>query len=92
MKTKPFHELNAEQVVAFRKLIMLLRRLRTIGYLHTNVTSESSWGVIDEHGIAWTGEPKQVYRIKKTAYSYERIIDEEELLEQIFGRISVRPI
>ena len=88
-----FSDLDSEQVLALRKLLMFLRRLRIIGKLHVNVTSETVFGpIVTDDLIDGIYSSKNSYRVKKLKYDYEKTIDQEELLESLFGRLVVGPI
>lgn len=77
-----YSNLTSSQVRSVHNLINLLRRTRVIGSLHaeTVYSDDGSDLDFDDKEISW-------YTIKKLGYDpSKRLIDAEEMLEDIFGK------
>lgn len=83
-----YDKLTAEQVTTFYNIVKFLRRLRVIGTFHTKTVQATS--EIDVLGIYDIIDMTDaIYGIKKVGYDKTKgLMDSEELLEKMFGRIN----
>jgi hypothetical protein len=90
-----YEKLTRDEVLAFQYLVLFLKRLRVVGTLDVRVTGHTFFGpqhVLGDLEAFEIHSGPTTYSIIKEGYSDEHTIDERELLESIFGRLSKNSI
>ena len=80
-----YHEISREQVAATRKLLYVLRKVRATGTLHITVVSS--------HFLS--SNPGDIFKLDESAFTIIKdeyspdmySMNQEEMLEKIFGRL-----
>jgi hypothetical protein len=85
-----YDKLNDEQVTTTYGLFKFLERLRVIGKVvaHTEQASDNYSEPFGENDV-WNFATDRQFRIVKDRYEATSQINDEEMLEQLFGRVSI---
>lgn len=93
MVTRTYTQIPIEKVKAVRSLLMMLRRLRATGHLQTTLYrkfTSNNWVEADYQFDSCLKANLDEYTMVKIDYDPDRsTMDQEEILEGLFGRNSI---